>query len=135
MALEDNVKELTLAIYGLTKALEAQTLAVAGGEPEPAKKQTIQKPSTPKESEEKSAPAVVKEEAASTTSTATDELEVDLAPDVTLTQLAEVFTTLVEVNRPVAVGLLKEYKLAKISVADPSLYSELFQKVTDLVNG
>lgn len=135
MALEDNVKELTLAILGLTKALEAQTATRTGTEQVVEKKPAIQKPTTPKAAPEKPAPAVQEEVDASTTSTATDELEVDLAPDVTLTQLTEVFTTLVEVNRPAAVDLLKEYKLAKISVADPSLYGELFQKVTDLVNG
>ena len=134
MSLEDKVSELTKAVEGLTKALEEQTklIAAQGGAIEAAQK------STPKATPEKSAPAVKKEEAASTTSTATEDVS-DKADEptvnVTLEQLAKRFTDLVELNRAEAVRILGEFNIAKLGLAKPEQYAAIYEAVEAALNG
>jgi hypothetical protein len=134
MSLEDKVSELTKAVEGLTKALEAQTklLATQGGANEAAPK------STPKATPEKSAPVVKKGEAASTTSTATEDVSDKADEDtvnVTLSKLAQRFTDLVELNRAEAVRILGEFKVAKLGLAKPEQYHAIYEAVEAALNG
>ncbi|HEY8781105.1 MAG TPA: hypothetical protein VIM16_05795 [Mucilaginibacter sp.] len=134
MPLEQDLQALTSAIISLTNALNNC----------PDVPSVLNEPTEVKKSE-KPVTTVKTKVVADTSSTVTEPEpevveEADLTggePEeiVTLKMLATKFTDLVEHDRPAAVTLLKEYGIAKISLANTDLYAELYDKTVGLLNG
>ena len=113
MSLELKIEALTEAINSLISVLQADVKDNRGsGGVEPKKPaKVVEKPVV----EETPEPPAVEE--------------------IDLQTLAAKFTDLVEKDRPAAVALLAEYKLAKLGQAKPEQFGAIYAKTVELLNG
>lgn len=125
MALENDIQELTAAVKALTAALSNQV-----DEKQPEVKAEVKKTSA-KPVETKSTTESGETTASSVVTSPSEPADVE----ITLQQLVEKFTDLVDFNRSAAVALLKEYGLPKLGQAKPEQYVEIFNKTCELLNG
>ena len=118
MSLELKIEALTEAVNRLVAALDVTTASVT-----PAVVEQIVAEAEPKKSKVVEKPVV-------------DETpEPPAVEEIDLQTLAAKFTDLVEKDRPSAVALLAEYKLAKLGQAKPEQFGAIYAKTVELLNG